>query len=100
MGDSCAANMKLNRENTPLQGDISSVSCAQMMFFYLCGIQAHFDGSVTVCPVKNRPCQEMKMENARLCGKIFSLSVTNDTFTVTCDGITYSAAVGETVTLK
>lgn len=100
LGDSCAANFIENREDTPLQGDISSVSCAQMMFFYLCGIQAHFDGSVTVCPVKNRPCQEMKMENARLCGKIFSLSVTNDTFTVTCDGITYSAAVGETVTLK
>ena len=33
MGDSCAANMIMNREDTPLQGDISSVSAAQMIFY-------------------------------------------------------------------
>ena len=44
MGDSCAANRMENREDTPLQGDISSVSAAQMIFFYIFGIQPGFDG--------------------------------------------------------
>jgi len=40
----------------------------------------------------------MKVENARLCGKVFSVDVTGDTFAVTVDGgETKRAAVGETI---
>jgi len=73
LGDSCAANMMLNREITPLQGDISSVSCAQMIFFYICGITPHFDGRVSISPVRVRPAQNMYIDNARLCGKVLSV---------------------------
>jgi len=99
MGDSCAANMVLNRENTPLQGDISSTSCAQMVFFYIFGITPDFDGNITVCPVKNRPAENMKIENARLCGKTFSVSVNGDSFTVGFNGNTYTASVGEKIVI-
>ena len=99
MGDSCAANIIANRENTPLQGDISSTSFAQMIFFFIFGITPHFDGTVTVCPVKNRPAEKMRVENARLQGKTFSVDVSGDTFTVTCDGKAYTAPVGQTVTI-
>lgn len=99
MGDSCAANMIANRENTPLQGDISSTAFAQMMFFFIMGITPHFDGKITICPVKNRPAEAMRVENAHLRGKTFTVDVQGDRFTVTCAGKTYAAAVGETITL-
>lgn len=99
MGDSCAANMILNRESTPLQGDISSVSCAQMIFFFIFGITPRFDGSITVCPVKHRPASRMKIENARLLGKAFSVEIEGDRFTVRIGNQTIRANVGETVTL-
>lgn len=97
MGDSCAANMIANREDTPLQGDISSVSCAQMIFYYIFGIRADFDGNITVCPVKNRPAKHMKIENARLCGKVFCVDIHDDIFTVSINGTVYHANIGETI---
>lgn len=99
MGDSCAANMIKNREDTPLQGDISSVSCAQMIFFFIFGISADFDGNIMVNPVKHRPSENMKIENARLCGKIFSVDIKGDEFTVLCDGKKYTANIGEKISI-
>ena len=100
MGDSCAANMMMNREDTPLQGDISSVSCAQMIFYYIFGIRADFDGNISVSPVKNRPAESMKIENARLCGTVFSVEVTGDVFSVTRGEETFKAKVGEKISFK
>lgn len=100
MGDSCAANMIANREDTPLQGDISSVSCAQMIFFYIFGIRADFDGNITVSPVNCRPAKNMKIENARLCGKTFSVEIfENDAFKVGFDGREITAKIGEKIIL-
>ena len=97
MGDSCAANMIANREDTPLQGDISSVSCAQMIFYYIFGIRADFDGNVSITPVKNRPAAKMKIENARLCGKVFDVEIDNDRFSVSYNGKVIESMVGSTV---
>ena len=97
MGDSCAANMIQNRDDTPLQGDISSVSGAQMIFFYVFGITPDFDGKVTISPAKNRPTDKMEIENARLCGKVFSVSVSGDIFTVKIGGETLTARIGESI---
>ncbi len=99
MGDSCAANMLANRESTPLQGDISSTSFAQMMFFFIMGITPRFDGTVTVCPVAHRPAQNMRIDNAHLCGKTLTVDVQGDVFTVTCNGQTTTAPIGETITV-
>ena len=97
MGDSFAANMILNREDTPLQGDINSISCAQMIFFYIFGITPHFDGKITISPVKHRPCENLKVTNARLCNKAFSVDVRGDHFTVSIDGKDVTAKIGQTV---
>lgn len=99
MGDSCAANMIANREDTPLQGDISSTACAQMIFYFIFGIRADFDGNICISPVKNRPAQVICIENARLCGKVFSVQIDGDAFTVTTHGESRTAAIGETITL-
>ena len=97
MGDSCAANMIANREDTPLQGDISSVACAQMIFYYIFGIKADFDGNLSITPVKIRPAEKMRVENARLCGKVFDIEIDNDRFTVFYDGKSFNAEIGQTV---
>lgn len=99
LGDSCISNIQMINNRTPLQGDISSVSCAQMIFFYIFGITPSFDGSITVCPVKNRPAKNMKVENVRLCGKVFTVEINGDKFTVKTPDFTKAAKIGEKVKL-
>ena len=82
LGDSCAANMLFDREDTPLQADISSASCAQAILFGACGIHAEPDGTVSICPPKVRPTAEMHVENMILLGKRFSLHIGEDRYTV------------------
>lgn len=97
MGDSCAANMIKNREDTPLQGDISSVSAAQMIFFFIFGIRADFEGNITISPVKNRPAKMMKIHNARLCSKVFSVEIDGDEFKVCFNDKVYNAQIGQEI---
>ena len=82
IGDSIAANMLFDREDTPLQADISSVSCAQAILFGICGISVNNNGSVTVAPPKNRPVKAFKVENVNLCGFNFSVFANEDSFEV------------------
>ena len=37
--------------------------------------------------------------HARLCGKVFSVEITGERFTVSLDGVSISATVGETITI-
>ncbi len=97
MGDSVAANMIRNRETTPLQGNIHAIGCAQMVFFSIFGVKPNFDGTVEICPVKNRPAENMEAENVRLCGKVFGVKITGDTFTVVHAGKESKASVGEKI---
>ena len=99
MGDSCAANIIANRENTPLQGDISSTSVAQTVFYGVFGIKPHFDGRVTVCPAKDLPTKKMTLDNIRLLGRHFAVEIDGDKFCVTCNGKTQTATLGETIEL-
>lgn len=99
MGDSCAANMIMNREDTPLQGDISSVSAAQMITFFIFGIHSDFNGNICIRPVNNRPAKNMKLENVRLCGKCFDIVIENDNFYVLYNNEKFSAKIGETITI-
>ncbi|MBQ7923311.1 MAG: hypothetical protein IJ325_12190 [Clostridia bacterium] len=98
-GDSCAANMLEDREDTPLQADISSASCAQMMIFNMCGIKADFDGTIHITPAKVQPTSHIIMENVKLLGKTFSLAIDDNAYTVTCGGETIRKVLGETVVL-
>ena len=82
LGDSVAANMLLDREDTPLQADISSASCAQAILFGICGISVQTNGSITVCPPKIRPVKNFKMQDIRLSGIHFSVIVDDNHFQV------------------
>ena len=91
---------KLFQTSLPLSVlHISSVSCAQMVFFYIFGITPSFDGSVTIYPVKNRPAENMTVENARLCGKTFSVSVGSDSFTVRFGKKELTEKIGNSITI-
>ena len=69
------------------------------IFFYIFGITPDFDGSIRICPVKNRPAQNMEITNARLQGKTFAVKITGNTYTVDYDGKQICRAVGDTVTI-
>ena len=100
LGDSCAANMLFNREDTPLQGDISSVSCAQMMIFYILGIYVDFSGDIVINPPKVRPASKISAENVKIRGKVFSIYIDGDDFSVEHNNKITTAKIGEKVVLK
>lgn len=100
LGDSCAANMLFNREDTPLQGDISSVSCAQMMIFYILGIYADFGGDIVINPPKVRPASKISAEGIKIRNKVFSIYIDGDNFSVEYNNKITTAKIGEKVVLK
>lgn len=98
LGDSCAANMLFDREDTPLQSDISSASAAQAILFGACGISVR-EGKVVIAPPAVLPAGEMHVENMQLLGNRFSLTVTADGFTVETAAGKVTRPLGESVTL-
>ena len=94
MGDSCAANMQLQREDTPLQADISSVSLAQTILFKLSGVSLDFDGRLTIIPPKNHLTDMIAYRNFKLGKHVFDLVLSRDTFTVTYGGKEYTEQYG------
>lgn len=100
LGDSCAAGMMLNNEITPLQGDISSVSGAQMIFYYVFGIRPEFDGTVAVSPVAHRPSENMRIDNVRLADKVFSVQINGNEFTVNYNDQTIKSVIGKSVIIQ
>lgn len=99
LGDSCAANMLFNREDTPLQGDISSVSCAQMIIFYLMVIYVHFDGCIDINPAKNTLASKITANSIKIRDKEFSIHIDGDKFTVISNGKKISQILGNKVTI-
>ncbi len=98
-GDSCAANMKKVREDTPLQACISSASGAQMILFNMCGIKADAQGGITVCPAKVLPAKELTLKGVKLLGRTFSVAIRGDHYTVTVGGRKLTAPLGEKTTI-
>ncbi|MBQ8797668.1 MAG: hypothetical protein IJZ56_05710 [Oscillospiraceae bacterium] len=58
-----------------------------------------FDGSVRICPVENRPAENMQIENAHLQKKVFSVKINGDSYTASYNGTRQTAVVGETITI-
>ena len=85
-GDSLTANAIAYREDTPLQATIGSSAAAQMVIFGIFGVSSDFYGNVTVTPVKNPPAKGMKLSDMHLRGKIFSVSLGENSFTVETEG--------------
>ena len=49
--------------------------------------------------MRNRPAENMEIENARLRGKMFAVKITGNAYTVIYDGKQIEATIGETVTI-
>ena len=99
LGDSCAANMQLQREDTPLQADISSVSLAQTILFKLSGVSLDFDGKVHICPPKNHLATCLKFENFKLGTYCFTLIIEEDNYEVKVGDKIYRNICGEEVVI-
>ena len=99
LGDSCAAYTELQREDTPLQCDISSVSLAQVILFNIIGLSVSFDGKITICPPKNHLANRLEYKNFKLLNKTFDFVVEGENYTLTYDGKTVNGKCGESYTL-
>ena len=98
LGDSCAAYTMLQREDTPLQCDISSVSLAQVVLFNMIGLSVGFDGKITICPPKNHLADKLKYENFKLLGKTFDFELDGQDYTLTYNGETVCGKCGQAYT--
>ncbi len=97
MGDSYAANMLFDREDTPLQADISSASCAQTILFGVCGIDVQADRTIKICPPKEFPAERICVKDMRLLGKCFSLCIDKGSFWVDYDEKHMTGVLGDTI---
>ena len=98
LGDSCAAYTMLQREDTPLQCDISSVSLAQVILFNIIGLKVNFDGKISICPPKNHLANRLEYKNFKLLGKNFDVVVDNQEYSVYIEGETITKKCGEIFT--
>ena len=98
LGDSCAAYTMLQREDTPLQCDISSVSLAQVILFNIIGLKVSFDGKISICPPKNHLANRLEYKNFKLLGKNFDVVVDNQEYSVYIEGETITKKCGEIFT--
>ena len=97
MGDSCAANMLLQREDTPLQADISSVSLAQTILFKLSGVSIDFDGRLHINPPKHHLAENISYRGFKLGAHTFDLLLDADSYTVTINGESYTRPYGNSL---
>ena len=95
MGDSCAANMLLQREDTPLQADISSVSLAQTILFKLGGVSLDFDGGLHIAPPIHHVADEVSYYGFKLGRHTFDLALGKEFYTVKIGGETYTEQYGK-----
>lgn len=98
-GDSHTADRMEYRRDTPLQNDIQGTTLAQTVIFGIFGIDVREDFSIAVSPSLPENKGWMRLENIRLAGKVFSVSVDRTGFSVAYDGKKYSAGNGKTIIL-
>lgn len=99
-GDSFTANAIAYREDTPLMATTGSAVGAQMMIFGIFGIKADFDGTITVNPVKRPPAEQMRLVDVKLRGKVFSVSLDRDGYTVECEKKKWKCLYGQEVKIE
>ena len=94
-GDSLTANAIAYREDTPLQATIGSSAAAQMIIFGIFGVKSDFYGNITINPVKNPPDKNMRLINMKLRGKIFSIYLNEQDYTVETENVKITKQYGE-----
>jgi hypothetical protein len=99
-GDSLYADRADYRKDTPLQCTFDGITVAQMFIFGLFGIAPQTDGTITINPHLPPFATSMSLQNIRLRGKVFDVTLTKDGYSVKRDGATVSYPYGHISTLN
>ena len=99
-GDSHTADRMEYRRDTPLQNDIQGAALAQTIIFGIFGITVNENFSIVISPSLPENDGWMRLENIRLTGKVFSVEVDKNGFSVACDGKIYHAENGQKIILE
>jgi hypothetical protein len=93
-GDSQVANEVDYRQDTPLQADIGTISLTESILFGMLGINAGFDGSITICPANTKLAKELEVKGLKIRGKTIDIFVKGDKYVVVSGGKSYKAEIG------
>lgn len=97
-GDSKVANYMGYREDSPLQSDFDACTGAQTFIFGLFGVKVGWDGSITVNPTVPSFSPEIRLEGLKIRGKEIAIEANMQGYTVTVEGKTFTAALGNPIT--
>jgi hypothetical protein len=99
-GDSQVANEIDYRQDTPLQADIGSISLAESILFGMIGINAGFDGTITINPAKTRLTKNLEIKGLKIRNKTIDISITGDKYEVVSGGKTFRNNIGKATMIK
>ncbi len=99
-GDSQVANEIDYRQDTPLQADIGTISLAESILFGMMGINAGFDGSITINPANTKLANKIEVRGLKIHGKTIDISVTDDKYEVVSGGETYKENIGKATVIQ
>ena len=99
-GDSQVANEIDYRQDTPLQADIGTISLAESILFGMMGINAGFDGSITINPANTKLANKIEVRGLKIHGKTIDISVTGDKYEVVSGGETYKENIGKATVIQ
>ncbi|MEI7829154.1 MAG: hypothetical protein WCI31_05270 [Prolixibacteraceae bacterium] len=99
-GDSQVANEVDYRQDTPLQADIGTISLAESILFGMLGINAGFDGFITISPANTKLAKELEVKGLKIRGKTIDISVKGDKYEVVSGGKSYKAEIGNPTVIQ
>ena len=99
-GDSQVANEIDYRQDTPLQADIGTISLAESILFGMMGVNAGFDGSITINPAKTKLARKIEVKGLKIRGKAIDISVTDDKYEVVSEGKIYRENIGKAIVIQ
>ncbi|MCX6226592.1 MAG: hypothetical protein NTV01_17895 [Bacteroidia bacterium] len=100
LGDSQVANEIDYRQDTPLQSDIDTGCLAQCILFGMFGINAGFDGSITINPANTKLANKLEVRGLKIRGKTLDISVTGDRYEVVSGDKTFRNNIGAATVIE
>ncbi len=96
-GDSLVANSMDYRKDTPLQCTVDGVTVAQCIIFGLFGVEAAFNGDITIHPHYAALAEQIKLSGLHLRGQTFDIEIKADAYDVWCGEQHLHATMPKTV---
>jgi len=100
LGDSQLANEIDYRVHTPLQSEIGTATLAQTIIFGIFGVDADFDGNITINPKKTILSNDLTLKGLKLRNRSIDIVVKGTRYEVVANGKAYYSSIGSPIIIK